>query len=60
MNRGEWKQFVRHHVNEILKASSKSDWSYCSSEENPADIGLEDGWQWNLMATSCGGRGPLG
>ena len=34
MNCGEWKQFVRHRVNEILKSSSKSDWSYCPSEEN--------------------------
>ena len=25
MNRGDWKQFVRHRVNEILKSSSKSD-----------------------------------
>ena len=39
MNRGEWKQFVRHRVNEILKSSSKSDWRYCPSEENPADFG---------------------
>ena len=39
MNHGEWKQFVRHRVSEILKSSSKSDWSYCPSEENPADIG---------------------
>lgn len=38
-NKGEWKQFVRHSVNEILKLSSKEDWSYCPTEENPADIG---------------------
>ena len=25
MNRGEWKQFVRHRINEILKSSSKSE-----------------------------------
>ena len=39
MNRGEWKQFVKHRVNEILKLSDKGDWRYCSSQENPADIG---------------------
>ena len=25
-NKGEWKQFVRHRVNEILKITRKSDW----------------------------------
>lgn len=25
-NRGEWKQFVRHRVNEILKLTSKEEW----------------------------------
>ena len=38
-NRGEWKQFVRHRVNEILKLSRKNDWAYCPGEENPADVG---------------------
>ena len=38
-NRGEWKQFVCHRVNEILKLSHKNDWAYCPGEENPADIG---------------------
>ena len=51
MNRGEWKQFVRHRVNEILKSSSKSDWSYCPSEENPADIGSRE-----LMAVELNGN----
>ena len=38
-NKGEWKQFVRHRVNEILRLSNKEDWAYCSTEENPADLG---------------------
>lgn len=38
-NRGEWKQFVRHRVNEMLKFSNKKDWGHCPGEENPADIG---------------------
>ena len=38
-NKGEWKQFVRHRVNEILKLTDKEDWAYCSTEKNPADLG---------------------
>ena len=26
-NKGEWKQFVRHRVNEILKLTNKEDWA---------------------------------
>ena len=39
LNQGEWKQFVRHRVNEILSNSNKSDWGHCAGQENPADIG---------------------
>lgn len=28
-NRGEWKQFVRHRVDEILKLSREEDWGHC-------------------------------
>jgi hypothetical protein len=28
-NRGEWKQFVHHRVNEILKLTNKEDWGHC-------------------------------
>ena len=38
-NRGEWKQFVRHRVNEILKLSEKHEWRHCPGEHNVADIG---------------------
>lgn len=38
-NRGEWKQFVRHRVNEILRLSNKEEWRHCPGEENPPDIG---------------------
>ena len=38
-NGGEWKQFVRHRVNEMLKLTKKEDWRYCPGEQNPADVG---------------------
>lgn len=38
-NRGEWKQFVRHRVNKILKLTFKEEWRHCLGEENSADIG---------------------
>ena len=38
-NKGEWKQFVRHRVNEILRLTSKAEWGHCPGEENPADVG---------------------
>ena len=38
-NRGEWKQSVRHIVNEILKLGRKEDWCHCPGVENSADLG---------------------
>ena len=38
-NNGEWKQFVHHQVNEILKITKKYKWGHCPGEENSADIG---------------------
>lgn len=48
MNRGEWKQFIKHLVNEILVLSDKEDWRYCPSQENPADIGAVGLAEWQL------------
>jgi len=39
LNRGEWKQFVQHRVNEILRETNKSEWGHVSGGENPADLG---------------------
>ena len=39
MNYGEWKQFVSHRVNEVVKLSEKETWGHCPSEQNSADIG---------------------
>lgn len=61
MNSGEWKQFASHRVNEILKSSSRSEWSYCVSEENPGDIGSRGLMAVELnQVTSCGGRALRG
>jgi hypothetical protein len=54
-NRGEWKQFVRHRVNEILRLTRKRDWGHCPGEENPADLGSRACWHLNWRAASCGG-----
>jgi len=47
-NRGEWKQFVRHWVNEILRLSNKEEWRHCPGEENPVDIGSRGAFSSNL------------
>jgi len=39
MNYGEWKQFVSHRVNEVVKLNEKENWGHCPSEQNSADIG---------------------
>ena len=38
-NNSEWKQFVQHRVNEILRLSSKCEWGHVSGLENPAYLG---------------------
>ncbi len=57
-NKGEWKQFVRHRVNEILKLSSKEEWSYCPTEENPADIGSRGAIASQLKEDELWWHGP--
>ena len=41
-NRGMWKQFVCHRVNEILKQTDKREWGHCLGKENPADLETTD------------------
>ncbi|XP_068697369.1 uncharacterized protein [Montipora foliosa] len=57
-NNGEWKQFVRHRVNEILKVTKKDEWGYCPSEENPADIGSKGERASRLIERDLWWRGP--
>ena len=32
-NKGEWKQFVQHRVNEILRLTDKAEWGHCPVHE---------------------------
>ena len=57
-NKGEWKQFVRHRVNEILRLGSKVEWSYCPTEENPADIGSRGAIASQLKEDELWWQGP--
>mgnify|MGYP002259925977 FL=1 len=57
-NRGEWKQFVKRRVNEILKMSGKGDWRYCPSRENPADIGSRGMTALDLKQSVLWWKGP--
>ena len=57
-NQGEWKQFVRHRVNEILKLSSKKDWGHCPGLDNPADLGSRGVLPSKLKMNSLWWAGP--
>ena len=57
-NRGEWKQFVRHRVDEILKLTNKEEWAYCSTVENPADLGSRGVLASQLKGDELWWRGP--
>ena len=58
-NRGEWKQFVCHRVSEILKLTNKKDWGYCSSTENPADLGSRGMFGYDLKHNKLWWHDPL-
>ncbi|KAK2547117.1 hypothetical protein P5673_033111 [Acropora cervicornis] len=58
MNYGEWKQFVSHRVNEIVKLSEKENWGHCPSEQNPADIGSRGSLAVELKGNEMWWRGP--
>ena len=58
-NNGEWKQFVRHRVNEILKVTAKKDeWAHCPGVENPADIGSRGERALKLKESELWWKGP--
>ena len=57
-NRREWKQFVKHRVNEILEISEFENWKYCPSEDNPSDIGSRDMMASELDGSHLWWNGP--
>ena len=57
-NRGEWKQFVQHRVNEILRLTSKAEWGHCPGVENPADLGSRGTTATKLKENSIWWDGP--
>ena len=58
MNKGEWKQFVHHRVNEILRLTNKEEWGHCSGVENPADIGSRSCMGSQLVKNKLWWEGP--
>ena len=57
-NRGEWKQFVRHRVNEILQLSEKTQWRHCPGEYNVADMGSRGVGALQLNESEAWWQGP--
>ena len=57
-NRGEWKQFVKHRVTEILSLSDKSQWGHCPGIDNPADIGSRGATMSDLKKSKLWWEGP--
>ena len=58
-NKGEWKTFVQHRVDEILKLTKKDQWSHVVGLENPADIGSRGVSISNLNQSRLWWEGPL-
>ena len=57
-NNGEWKQFVQHRVNEILRLTRKEDWGHVSGIENPADLGSRGVPASHLKDSKLWWKGP--
>ena len=57
-NQGEWKNFVQHRVNEILRLTRKEDWGHVAGKENPADIGSRGASASELKQSEWWWEGP--
>ena len=57
-NNGEWKTFVQHRVNEILKRSQKEKWGHVAGTDNPADLGSRGVTAGQLVEDSKWWLGP--
>ena len=58
MNKGEWKQFVHHRVNEILRLTNKEECGHYPGVENPADIGSRSCMGSQLVKNKLWWEGP--
>ena len=57
-NQGEWRQFVQHRVNEILRITKKEDWGHCARVCNPADLGSRGVSASTLLGSRLWWEGP--
>eukprot|EP00795_Rhopilema_esculentum_P014904 gene14904-biopygen4596 len=57
-NNGEWKQFVQHRVNEILRSTTKEDWGHVSGIDNPADLDSRGFTASHLKESTLWWQGP--
>ena len=57
-NVGEWKPFMQNRVREILRLTSRSDWRYCPTDCNPADIGSRGMKASKLKSNQLWREGP--
>ncbi|XP_048576431.1 uncharacterized protein LOC125558945 [Nematostella vectensis] len=57
-NKGEWKQFVKHRVDEILQLTRNGEWRHCPGEQNPVDIGSRGALACKLKSSALLWNGP--
>ena len=57
-NKGEWKQLIRQHVNEVLRMMRKEDWEHCPGEQNPTDVGSRGEQALKLKENELWWKGP--
>ena len=56
---GEWKQFVRQRVDEILKLTDGIEWGHFPGEDNPADLGTHGITPSRLKESQLWWNGPI-
>ena len=59
-NTGQWRQFVQHRVDEILKMTEKGNWGHCAGICNPADLGSRGAFASAYRTVDCGGMDHIG
>ena len=56
-NKGEYKQFVRTRIDQILEAEDIK-WNYCPTQDNPADLGTRGTTSTELQENQTWWNGP--